>query len=184
MNRALLLIDIQNDYFDGGRNPLVRPERAAEQAAKALAYFRYNNLPVFHVQHISNHEGATFFLPDTEGVKIHQSVSPRQGEPVIVKHAPDCFFQTNLHEQFLALDVKQVYLCGMMSHMCIDTSVRSAEMLGYSVYLVEDACATKNLVWNGEIIPADTVHKAFMASLKGVFAETIRQEDIHASCAM
>jgi len=179
MNKALLLIDIQNDYFDGGRNPLVHSERAAERAAKVLACFRKNNLPVFHVQHISNHEGATFFLPDTDGSKIHQSVSPRPGEPVIIKHAPDCFFQTSLQKQLLALNVKQVYICGMMSHMCIDTSVRTAEMLGYSVCLVEDACATKNLVWNGEIIPAETVHKAFMASLKGVFAEIIRQEDIH-----
>ena len=172
------MIDIQNDYFDGGRNPLVHAGRAAERAAKALTCFRENHLPVFHVQHISNHEGATFFLPDTAGSRIHQSVSPLPGEPVIIKHAPDCFFQTDLRERFLALGVKQVYICGMMSHMCIDTSVRSAERLGFSVRLVEDACATKDLVWNGETIPAETVHKAFMASLQGVFAEIIRLEDI------
>ena len=170
MKTALLLIDIQNDYFAGGRNPLVNAEQAADQAKRALAYFRSKNLPTFHIQHISLQDGATIFLPDTGGCKIYQGVFPMQGEPVIVKHTPDSFFQTDLHEQLTAQNVEQLYICGMMSHMCIDTSVRAAKRLGYSVCVLEDACATKDLVWNGATIPADTVHKTFMAALSGTFA--------------
>ena len=178
MKTALLLIDIQNDYFAGGRNPLVNAEQAAHHAARALTSFRSENLPIFHIQHISLQDGATFFLPDTDGCKIYQGISPEQGEPVIIKHTPDSFSQTDLHERLTAQNVKQLYICGMMSHMCIDTSVRAAKRLGYSVCVLDDACATKDLVWNGETIPADIVHKTFMASLRGTFAEVIKQNDI------
>jgi len=152
----------------------VNAEQAADQAARALAYFRSKNLPVFHVQHISLQDGATFFLPDTDGCKIHQGVLPEQGEPVIIKHTPDSFFQTDLHERLTAQKIERLYICGMMSHMCIDTSVRAAKRLGYSVCVLEDACAAKDLVWDGETIPADMVHKAFMAALSGTFAEVMK----------
>ena len=63
--------------------------------------------------------------------------------------------------------------CGMMTHMCVDTTVRAAMDHGYSVKLAADACATKDLEINGEIIPAETVQKTFIAALKGVFATII-----------
>jgi len=178
METALLLIDIQNDYFTGGRNPLVNAEQAADQAARALACFRDKKLPIFHVQHISLQDGATFFLPDTDGCKIYQDVLPEQGESVIVKHTPDGFFQTDLHERLTALRIEQLYVCGMMSHMCIDTSVRAAKRLGYSVCVLEDTCATKDLGWNDETIPADIVHKTFMAALRGTFATVIKTSQL------
>ena len=178
METALLLIDIQNDYFAGGRNPLVNAEQAADHAARALTLFRSKDLPIFHIQHISLQDGATFFLPDTDGCKIYQGVLPAQGEPVMIKHTPDSFFQTDLHERLTTQNIKRLYICGMMSHMCIDTSVRTAKRLGYSVCVLEDACATKDLVWEGETIPADTVHKTFMASLRGTIAEIMKENDI------
>jgi len=178
MKTALLLIDIQNDYFAGGRNPLVNAEQAADHAARALTFFRSKNLPIFHIQHISLQDGAAFFLPDTNGCKIYQSVLPEQGESVIIKHTPDSFSQTDLHERLTAQNIKRLYICGMMSHMCIDTSVRAAKLLGYSVCVLENACATKDLVWNGETIADDMVHKTFMASLRGTFAEVIKEKDI------
>ena len=178
MKKTLLLIDIQNDYFSGGRNQLVNAEQAAEKAKQALDFFRKKHLPVFHVQHISLQESATFFLPNSDGCKINESVTPEQNEAVIIKHTPDSFFQTDLNEQLTAQGVKQIFVCGMMSHMCIDTSVRAAKRLGYNVKLIADACATKDLVWNGETIPAETVHNTFMASLKGTFAEVICEHDI------
>ena len=180
MGTALLLIDIQNDYFEGGRNPLVNVDQAASQAARVLTFFRSKNLPIFHVQHISLQDGATFFLPDTNGCKIYQDVFPEQGESVIIKHTPDCFFQTDLHERLAAQNIEQLYICGMMIHMCIDTSVRAAKRLGYFVYVLEDACATKDLVWNGEIIAADIVHKTFMAALGGTFATVIKTSQLEA----
>jgi nicotinamidase-related amidase len=178
MKKALLLIDIQNDYFNGGRNQLVNAEKAAETAKQALDFFRREHLPVFHVQHISLQEGATFFLPNSDGCEINARVLPERNETVVIKHTPDSFFQTDLNEQLAALGIEQLFICGMMSHMCVDTSVRAAKRLGYNVILIADACATRDLEWNDEIIPAETVHNVFMASLKGTFAEVICWNDI------
>lgn len=177
MKSALVLIDIQNDYFPGGKWELDQPEQAARQAKRALDFFRAEKLPVFHVQHISTREKAKFFLPETAGAEIHPLVAPTEGEAVLVKHAPNAFLNTGLNEALRRAGVDQLVVCGMMSHMCIDTSVRAAKDLGYSVTLLEDACTTRDLERDGERIPAGTVHRAFMAALDGSFARVVRTDD-------
>jgi nicotinamidase-related amidase len=181
MKSALLLIDIQNDYFPGGKNELFEPERAAERARRVLEYFRAASLPVFHIRHVSTRENATFFLPDTTGAEIHPLVLPREGEPVLVKHTPNAFVGTALERELRAQQPEQLVICGMMSHMCIDSTVRAATDLGFSVTLLEDACTTKDLTWDGVQIPAQTVHRAIMASLSGTFAHVINTEEWLAS---
>lgn len=171
MNTALLLIDIQNDYFPGGAWELSHADEAAAQARLALGRFREQHRPVFHVRHINTRPGAAFFLPDTPGSEIHGAVKPLDGEPVIIKHAPDAFSQTDLHDALSRAGIRKLVVCGMMSHMCIDTSVRAARNHGYDITLLHDACATRDLSWNGKPIPAATVHEAFMAALHGAFAD-------------
>ena len=171
MNTALLLIDIQNDYFPGGAWELSHADEAAAQARLALGRFREQHRPVFHVRHINTRPGAAFFLPDTPGSEIHGAVKPLDGEPVIIKHAPDAFFQTDLHDALSRAGIRKLAVCGMMSHMCIDTSVRAARNHGYDITLLHDACATRDLSWNGKTIPAATVHEACTAALHGAFAD-------------
>ena len=65
----------------------------------------------------------------------------------------------------------------MMTHMCIDTTTRVCKDYGISVILLDDACATKDLNYSGELIPAKTVHKTFMASLNGMFARVVKTEE-------
>lgn len=173
METALVLIDIQNDYFKGGRNELVNTEQAIAHVKQALSLFREKGLPIFYVQHISLQENAMFFLPDTYGIKIYEQIFPQVNEKVIVKHTPDSFFQTELQRCLDTIGIKQLAICGMMSHMCIDTTVRTAKQLGYEVLLLSEACSTRDLVWNNTVIPADIVHKTFMASLDGTFAKVI-----------
>ena len=153
MNTALLLIDIQNDYFPGGAWELSHADEAAAQARLALGRFREQHRPVFHVRHINTRPGAAFFLPDTPGSEIHGAVKPLDGEPVIIKHAPDAFFQTDLHDALSRAGIRKLVVCGMMSHMCIDTSVRAARNHGYDITLLHDACATRDLSWNGKTPP-------------------------------
>lgn len=171
MKPALVLIDIQKDYFPGGMHELLMPEATAEHAKKLLEYFRQHKLDVFHIQHISMKQNASFFRPDTEGIEIHPLVSPLSSEPVIVKHFPDAFQETELEQTLRAKQIDTLVICGMMSHMCIDTSVRAAKRLQFSVLLAEDACTTSELVWNSTRIPATTVHQTMMASLDGSFAQ-------------
>ena len=96
MNTALLLIDIQNDYFPGGNMVLEGADEACAQAGKLLTAFRRAGLAVIHIQHLSLRPGSTFFLPGTPGAEIHAHVAPQAGEPVIEKHYPNSFRETML----------------------------------------------------------------------------------------
>ena len=170
MPTALLLIDIQNDYFPGGAMELVGSVDAGAQAAKLLAEFRRSKLPIVHVQHLSTRPGATFFLPGTPGAEIHACVSPQPGEPVIRKHFPNCFRETPLLDLLRERNITGLVVAGMMTHMCVDTTVRAAFDLGFDCQLAHDACATRALSFGGVTIAAGDVHHAFIASLNGLFA--------------
>jgi nicotinamidase-related amidase len=166
MKTALILIDIQNDYFPGGKMELEGPVEAAAQARGLLDFFRQQKWPTIHIQHISTRPGATFFLPDTDGAKIHPSIAPLAGETVIVKHFPNSFRETMLLEHLKGLGVERLVLCGMMTHMCVDATVRAAVDLGFPILLAADACATRALAYGETKVPAAQVHAAFLAALK------------------
>ena len=127
MTKALLVIDIQNDYFPNGKMSLTNSDQAAQNSAKLLTHFRQTGAPIFPVQHITEGEVVPFFHPNTEGVEIHESVRPLKGETVIVKHMPNSFFNTNLHEKLQEQDINEFLVCGMISHMCIDATVKTTE---------------------------------------------------------
>lgn len=155
---------------------LVGSTEAAAAAARLLDTFRKAGWPVFHIQHISVRPNATFFLPESLGVAIHQSVEPRVGEPVITKYFPNSFRETALLEQLKSAGVKQLLICGMMTSMCVDATVRAAFDLGFECAVASDACATRDLSFNGETIPANHVHGSFLAALGAVYA-TVRTTD-------
>lgn len=166
MNKtALLLIDIQNDYFPGGVFPLPAAGPAGENARRLLGHFRARGLPVVHVRHESVRAGVNFFLPGTRGAEIHEDVAPVPGEPVVVKHWPNSFLQTGLDELLRGLGVEKLVVCGMMTNMCVDAGVRAAADLGYACVLAHDACAAANLSFGGVDVPAAQVHAAFTAAL-------------------
>jgi len=173
MSKALLLVDIQNDYFPGGRMELVDMDAAAANAARVLAAFREADNPVCHVQHLSLRPGATFFLPDTHGAELHDSVTPQGDEPLIRKHFPNAFRDTSLQRVLEQLPVTELVICGAMSHMCIDSTTRAAFDLGFRCALIEDACATRDLQLNGRTVVAADVHAAFMAALSSPYARVV-----------
>jgi nicotinamidase-related amidase len=178
MYKALLLIDIQNDYFPGGKSELVEPEKALQAAETALQHFRENKLPVIHVQHINIRKGAAFFLPDTKGCQIHKRLTPLDDESVVVKHAPNGFYHTNLNAIIKEKRISKLFVCGMMTHLCIDTTVRAAKDYGIPITLLQDGCATKDLTFKGIHLPADTVQNVFLAGLNGMFAEIISMSEL------
>lgn len=178
MSEALVLIDIQNDYFPGGAMEVVNAEEAAQKAQTLLAAFRAQGKPVVHIQHISTREGATFFLPGTTGVDIHDSVQPQDGEKVLRKNFPNSFRGTELEELLQKLGVSKVIFAGMMTHMCIDASVRAAFDKGFTCVVAADGCATRNLAHNGIDVPSSQVHAAYMAALGAVYATVTSTDDI------
>jgi nicotinamidase-related amidase len=173
MKIGLILVDIQKDYFSGGRMELIGMKEASENAREILLFFREKKWPIFHIQHIAIKDGATFFLPDSQGIDIHENVTPLPSETIIQKHHPNSFLKTTLHEELLKAEIESVVICGAMSHMCIDATTRAAADLGFQCTVVYDACATKDLTFDGKAVPADMVHGAFMAALQPVYAKVM-----------
>ncbi len=137
-----------------------------------IAESRTCGRPIIYIQHI-NPPDDYFFLEGTHGVEISDRIKPQDGDKVIIKHFPNSFLETELDDHLKSLGVDTLIVCGMMTHMCIDTTVRAAMDYGYQVKLAANACATMDLEIAGEIIPADIVQKTFIASMEGVFATVI-----------
>ena len=183
MATGLLLVDLQNDYFPGGKMELDRTEQAGLNAGELLAAFRAKGRPVFHVRHLSIQPGATFFLPETDGSNLHACVQPLAAETVVEKNFPNSFRETGLEDILHKQQVSDLVICGAMSHMCIDATTRAAADLGFACTIVHDACATKSLEFAEQTIPASEVHGAFMAALGAAYAQIVSLDDFLADFA-
>jgi len=152
---ALLLIDIQNFYFEGGSSALVNPVPASLNAAKVLSEFRTKGQIVIHVKH---GEG-----PQNE---IHEKVTPISGEMIFVKQEVNSFLNTGLLEYLRENKVKKLVLCGMQTHMCLEAATRAAADFGFECIVIGDACATKDLKFGDKVIKAEDVHYSTLATFR------------------
>ena len=180
MKQGLIIIDVQKDYFKGGRFELHKPEEACVAVKKVLEHFRSKKLPIYFIQHLSK-KGSLFFDPTTDGIDIYKDITPLEGEKVVTKHFPNSFHETTLLEELKKDGVTDLVICGMMTHMCVDTTTRAAKDHGYPVTLISNACATRDAVWNGETIPAETVQSVFLASLNKMFATIVTDDEFLAA---
>ena len=178
MSRALVIVDIQKDYFPGGAFPLVEPEAAAATAKSVLAAYRSAGTPVIHVQHEWDAPDATFMRPGTDGIEIHPDVAPEQGETVVTKTEPNSFVGTSLEDELRKRGVQQLTVMGMMSSMCVDSTVRAGAELGFDVTVVHDACAAPDLEFGDTLVPGAMVHAAYMAALGDGFAAVRSGRDV------
>ena len=160
---ALLLIDIQEFYFDKTRSPLEGNVAASIQASKILDYFRGKGMPVIHVMHKG-------------GGDIHENVTPLPGEKIFVKEHVSCFRETGLNEYLGTTGIHTLVIAGMMTHMCVEAAVRAAADLGYDCILVHDACATKDLEYGGQVVKANEVHLSTLNTLRS-YAKIISADD-------
>jgi nicotinamidase-related amidase len=174
MNKtALLVIDIQNDYFPGGKFELEGPLEAAQNARKVIDAFRTKALPVIHFQHESIRPGADFLQADTPGNQIHERVQPEAGEIVYPKHFPNAFKETPLLSCLQEMGVEALVLVGMMTFMCVHATARAASDLGFQCTVLHDATAARAITFNGHEIPASHVQAAFNGALAFAYAEVI-----------
>ena len=174
--RALILVDIQNDYFPGGGWEVAGMEAAAENAARLLLAARAAGETVVHIRHEATVPEAPFFRPGTPGAEIAPVVAPEAGEMVLTKHRPNSFLGTGLDEVLRAAGVETVTVCGAMSQMCIDATARAAADLGFKVTVVSDACGARAMSFDGVDVPAEAVHAAFMAALGSSYAKVVPVE--------
>ena len=177
MNTALLLLEIQNDYFPNGRISLEKSLEASAKAQSILHACRETKKPVIHVQHISTHPDASYFLPCTKGAEFHSSVHPNKGEMIIKKHYPNSFKDTNLLNHLIKNQINHLVICGMMTHLTVDATVRAAYDLGFSCTVLHDACAARQLEFNHNIISTQNVQSAFMAAFQLTYAAVLSTDD-------
>ena len=179
--RALILIDIQNDYFPGGRWTLHGIDAAADNAGKLLAAARQAGDLVVHIRHEFPTSDAPFFTPGSVGAQNHPKVKNVGEEPVVVKHQINSFRDTDLKDILDRHGIQEVIICGAMSHMCVDAATRAANDLGYRCTVIHDACASRDLEFNGTTIPAAQVHAAYMSALQFGYATSYSTEEFLAS---
>jgi nicotinamidase-related amidase len=179
---ALLIIDIQNDYFEGGANPLTGSLEASLNVQRLLEYYREKSLPMIHIRHLSVRAGSTFFIPDTKGAEIHQNVLPQDGEKVVIKNWPNSFRETDLLGYLQSENISGLVICGMMTQTCVDATVRAAKDFGFSCTLISDACATKDLEIQGETVAAKEVQNSFLAALSYFYATVLTAQEYLEIC--
>ncbi len=178
---ALLLIDVQNDYWAPPRLPRDPFVRAAQEL---LALAREAGILVVHVQHARVGEGKGGFRPGTEGFEVHESVSPLPDERRIVKHTPSSFYGTDLDDVLRAAGIETLLIAGMQTQKCCDTTTRDASARGYRCLFVADAVETFDLVGpDGEMVDRDEVARVTFAALQNGFAEVVRLDDLRAPLA-
>jgi nicotinamidase-related amidase len=154
-NKALLIIDIQDFYFPGGKSALANPEKAADNAALLLAKFRKENFLIVHVRHNSE-----------SGGEINELVKPLDNEKVVSKDEVNCFIKNDLTDYLKFHGIDTLVICGMQTHMCVEAATRAASDLGFKCLLIHDACATKDLKYGEKTIKAEDVHLSTLSTLK------------------
>lgn len=175
---ALIVVDIQNDYFPGGKWPLVGVDAAADNAARIINATRDPGDLVVHIRHEFTSDDAPFFTPNSEGAKLHPKVLNQPNEPVVLKHFVNSFRETELKQILDQHGIEELVVVGAMSHMCVDGLTRAAADMGYKVKVIHDACASRDLAFNGTTVPAAHVHAAFMAALGFAYAEVISTQEL------
>lgn len=151
---ALLLVDIQDFYFPGDGPGLVNAEAASRNAKKVLELFREHKNLVVHVRHQAN-----------KGFAFHENVLPMESEKIITKTEVNSFLGTDLLNYLQSNGIERLVLVGMQTHMCLEAAVRAAHDYGFECTVIEDACATKDLSFNNQVIKASDVHLSTLNTL-------------------
>jgi nicotinamidase-related amidase len=165
---ALVMIDCQNTYRQGLMQ-LEGVEAALDEARHMLVRARALGIPIIHIQHDSG-PGSPYDIRAEIG-HIADKVKPLASEPVIVKHFPNSFVQTDLHERLQKHGVANLVLAGFMTHMCVNSTARGAFNLGYRPTVVARATATRPLpAATGGVVAASVLQEASLAALSDLFA--------------
>ena len=161
---ALLIIDVQNDYFPKGAHELVDANLVLDRIVEIEQTAIESNMVIYYIQHINHHETAKFFHAGTNGADLHPALAYKDAV-MVVKGRPNSFFETSLLVSLKADNITDLVITGMMTNMCVDATVRAAHELGFNVTLLAGACTTKDQVWNGKIIEASVASAVIYSSL-------------------
>ena len=170
MKNALLLIDIQNGMFSED-NPVYKSEHLLDTIEHLLTQARQTNTPILYIQHEAP-KGKTLER-GASGWFIHPRVQPTPDDIIIHKKTPDSFHETCLNQKLKDMQVEHLYLAGIQTELCLDTTCRRAFSLGYEVTLVTDAHST----WDSGTLLAEQIITHHNQLLQW-FAHTIQASEV------
>ncbi|HBD95816.1 MAG: hypothetical protein A2015_01840 [Spirochaetes bacterium GWF1_31_7] len=162
---ALLVIDIQNDYFNGGKYALANSEEASVKAQELLQFYREKGHTIVHIKHINKGLVVPFFAENSDGAKIHKNVTPLDDEKVITKYVVDSFSDTDLDDFLKSKKITDMVVCGMQTNVCVQTASLTGQKKGYNLSVVHDAVAART-----EKIHLDTLE---MLGNKNIMLRTV-----------
>lgn len=175
MKRALLVIDVQNEYFTG-KYPVSYPKNSFDNILKAIDAAHNNNIPVILVQHISSDHKAQAFREGSSECEIHPEVLSREYNYLVKKHFPGSFTGTDLETILKRNNIDTVVICGYMTQMCCDTTSRQAFHMGYRVEFLSDGTGTLNFSNYAGSISGEELHRAVLIT-QTTFSRVISTED-------
>jgi Amidases related to nicotinamidase len=176
LKRALLVIDVQNEYFTGNM-PVTYPAWSFNNILRAVDAANSKGILVVFIQHTAPQAGAKSFVKGSEGWELHRVLLNRKHACVIQKNLPGSFTGTGLENYLGINDIDTVTICGYMSHMCCDTTSRQAVHLGFSVEFLSDATGTLNLSNYAGRVTAKELHTAVLVTQAARFSKVISTDD-------
>lgn len=172
MKKALLVIDVQNEYFTG-KLPIVHPNFNFLNIIHAIDIANSHLMPVFFIQHTSLDTEKKTFIKGTKEWELHSKIKDKKHSFIIEKNYPDSFTKTNLHDLLKQKDCDTVVITGYMSHMCCDTTARHAFHLGYNVEFLADATGTLTISNYAGKIQAEELHRAVLVTQAACFSHVM-----------
>ncbi|EPR14330.1 cysteine hydrolase family protein [Ruminiclostridium papyrosolvens] len=176
MKRALLVIDVQNEYFTG-KLPVTYPSDSYGNILKVVDTANDKNIPVILIQHTSPGENAVTFKKGSSEWDIHPDLLLRKYNYIVEKYLPGSFTNTNLESVLKELDIDTVTITGYMTQMCCDTTARQAMHMGYSVEFLSDATGTLQFSNNAGTISAEDLHKAILVTQAARFSKVLSSDE-------
>ncbi|KAI7873327.1 Isochorismatase-like protein [Mucor mucedo] len=178
---ALIVVDVQNDYFPGGKLVNSRPVETAEACAQLIHKFRQEGKEVVFIQHFMKDYLETtypFLLKNTRGSEIHTSVQPLATEKIITKNESSSFVGTDLKQYLVSKGIKRLVVVGMMIHNCVNATVYSGVEEGFPCIVVEEAVDTMDQEYNGELVKAQDIKKAFLTGIQFAYSTVYKLQEV------
>jgi nicotinamidase-related amidase len=170
--RALLVIDIQNEYFTG-KLPIVYPSGSFENILRAIDISHDSHIPVVVIQHTALAIDSKTFRKGSPEWELHPEIASRHRELLIEKNLPGSFTGTTLEKWLRDNSIDTLTICGYMTQMCCDTTARQAMHLGFSVEFLSDATGTIQLSNYAGNISAEDLHRAILVVQAARFSKVM-----------
>lgn len=173
LQRALLVIDVQNEYFTG-KLPITYPSGSLANVLDAIDAARAKGLPVVVIQHASPQPDAAAFRKGSKEWELHPEVAARMHDVLIHKSLPGSFTGTELETWLRQRGVETVAIAGYMTQMCCDTTARQAMHLGFGVEFLSDGTGTLSIKNDAGEVSGEELHRAILVTQQTRFSRVIK----------